>query len=364
VRLERYVLRGRRLVPEDCGVIGVTPIREAPLQKGSYRLRVRAPGRHEVLYPALIERGGHWDGVPPGESEAYPVRLPEEGEIGAEECYVPAGWCWIGGDKDAADSLPGRRIWIDGFAMGRFPVTCGEYLAFLNDLVGTGQEAEAIAACPRRALGPSDGRGVLSVFSRAADGRFVLPPDWAPDLPVVQMDWHAASAHARWWGRKTGRPVRLPNELEREKAARGADGRLLPWGNHPDATFACALESHRGSPERVAVNTYPADEGPHGVRGLAGNVRDWCLNLWKLSGPAVRRERLELDAAPPEDDDFRAIRGGTWGSSMANSRAAARFGGRPEMWTLSVGMRIARSCPYLAEGAASKMRGRQRDAAA
>ena len=345
VRLERYVLRGRRLVPEECGVLGVTPIREAPLQKGSYRLRIRAPGRHEVLYPALIERGGHWDGVPPGESEASPVRLPEEGELGAEDCYVPAGWSWIGGDKDAADSLPGRRIWIDAFVLGRFPVTCGEYLAFLNELVETGHEAEAIAACPRRELGSSDGRGVIPVFSRAAHESFVLPPDWAPDLPVVQIDWHAASAYARWWGQKTGRPVRLPNELEREKAARGADGRLLPWGYHPDATFACALESHRGSPARVAVTTYLADEGPHGVRGLAGNVRDWCLNVWKLDGPAVRGERLELDAASPEDADFRSIRGGTWGSSMANGRAAARFGGQPERWTLSVGMRIVRSYP-------------------
>ncbi|MFT3769747.1 MAG: bifunctional serine/threonine-protein kinase/formylglycine-generating enzyme family protein [Minicystis sp.] len=345
VRLERYVLRGRRLVPEDGGVIGVTPIREARLQKGSYRLRIRAPGRHEVLYPVLIERGGHWDGCAPGETEAFPIALPEEGEIGANECYVPAGWCWIGGDPEAADSLPQKRIWIDGFVLGRFPVTCAEYLTFLNDLVETGREAEAIAACPRRELGSSDGRGLLPVMSRGADGMFVLPPDWAPDLPVVQIGWHAASAYARWWGRKTGHPARLPNELEREKAARGADGRLLPWGNHLDATFACALESHRGSPERVLVTAYRADESPHGVRGLAGNVRDWCLNVWKLDGPAVRGERLELDRASPEDTDFRSIRGGTWGSSLANSRAAARFGGQPERWTLSVGMRIARSYP-------------------
>jgi serine/threonine-protein kinase len=345
VRLERYGLRGRRLVPEDCGVIGVTPIREAPLQKGSYRLRIKAPGRPEVKYPALIERGGHWDGAPPGEREARPVRLPEQGELRAEECYVPAGWSWIGGDPEAADSLPGRRIWIDGFVIGRFPVTCGEYLAFLNDLLESGREAEAAAACPRRELGASNGREVIPVFGRAADGRFVLPADWAPPLPVVLIDWRGASAYARWWGQKTGRPARLLNELEREKAARGSDARLVPWGNHLDATFACSLESHRGTPERVAVDTYIADESPYGVRGLAGNVRDWCLNVWKLGGPAVVGERLELDAASLEDPDFRAIRGGTWGSSMVNGRAAARFGGRPERWTLAVGMRLARSYP-------------------
>ena len=174
---------------------------------------------------------------------------------------------------------------------------------------------------------------------------FSLPPGWAPALPVVLIDWHGASAYARWSGRRTGHMTRLPNELEREKAARGADGRLLPWGNHADATFACALESHRGSPDRAVVTDYLADEGPHGVRGLAGNVRDWCLNVWKREGPAILGERLHLDAASPEDADFRAIRGGAWGSSMANGRAAARFGGHPERWTLAVGMRIARSYP-------------------
>jgi len=256
--------------------------------------------------------------------------------------YVPAGWCWIGGDPEAPDSLPSRRIWIDGFAIGRFPVTNEEYLAFLNALIEGGREADAIAACPRRELGAAHGREILPVFPRGPEGKFVLPLDWAPALPIVLVDWHAASAYARWRATRSVRPIRLPNELEWEKAARGVDGRALPWGNHLDATFTCALESHEGPPERVAVGAYPSDESPYGVRGLAGNVRDWCLNVWKLSGPATLGGRLQLDPAARDDPDFRAIRGGTWGSSMVNSRAAARFGGRPERWTLAVGMRSAR----------------------
>ncbi|WP_437623923.1 protein kinase domain-containing protein [Sorangium sp. So ce1151] len=341
VRLERYVLRGRRLVAEECGVIGVTPIREAPLQKGSYRLRVRAPGRQEVLYPALIERGSHWDGVPPGEGEAHPVRLPEEGELGAEECHVPAGWAWIGGDPDAADSLPGRRIWIDAFVIGRFPVTDRDYLEFLNDLLKSAREAEAIRAIPQQSASTTERHEPL--YPWTAEGRLTLPGSSPPDLPAVLIDWYAASLYAKWLGEKTGCPVRLPNELEREKAARGVDGRLFPWGNHPDATFACALESHRGSPARGTVGTFPADESPYGIRGLAGNVREWCANLWKLDGPRVEGGRLRLDPAPSLDDDFRIIRGGTWGSSITNSRSAARFGSRPETRWLGVGLRVARS---------------------
>ena len=342
VSLYRYVEEQRRLVPRFVEEIGPTPIRERSTLRGSYLCVIRSPGRVEVRYPVLIERGGHWDGVPPGETEPYPIPLPSEGALEPNEVYVPAGWCWIGGDPEAPDSLPSRRIWIDGFAIGRFPVTNEEYLAFLNALIEGGREADAIAACPRRELGAAHGREILPVFPRGPEGKFVLPLDWAPALPIVLVDWHAASAYARWRATRSVRPIRLPNELEWEKAARGVDGRALPWGNHLDATFTCALESHEGPPERVAVGAYPSDESPYGVRGLAGNVRDWCLNVWKLSGPATLGGRLQLDPAARDDPDFRAIRGGTWGSSMVNSRAAARFGGRPERWTLAVGMRSAR----------------------
>ncbi len=342
---ERYEMQDRRLIPVFHAQLGRTPLREVSLPHGSYLLRVKAAGRSEVRYPVLIERGGHWDGCAPGEKEPYLIALPGEGEIGEDECYVPAGFGWIGGDPDAADSLPRQRIWIDGFVMGRFPVTNGAYLAFLNDLAQSGRGAEALEACPRRGLGASESAEVLPVFRRGADGHFLMPADWTADLPIVLIDWHAASAYARWLGEKTGRPVRLPNELERERAARGVDGRYLPWGNHQDATFACSLESHVAPPQRVSVSAYAADESPYGIRGLAGNVRDWCLNVWKLSGPATVEARLRLDAASPEDPDFRAIRGGTWGSTMNSGRAAARFGGKPERLTLAVGLRIVRSWP-------------------
>lgn len=350
VRIERYVLRGRRLVPEDCGVIGVTPIREAPLQKGSYRLRMRAPGRHEVLYPALIERGGHWDGVPPGESEACPVRLPETGELGAEDCYVPAGWCWIGGDPEAPGSLRARRIWVGGFVIRRYPVTSAEYLAFLNALVAAGREEEALAACPRWQVGMAEKAGDRRMYTRDASGLFVPARDeelgrpWAPDWPVVLIDWHAAMAYARWLAARTEEPWRLPHEMEREKAARGADARACPWGDHLDATFACTVDSHP-EPTRVSVSAYPGDESPYGVRGLGGNTRDWCAEVWTHDGPLPGSERLVVSTAAADDPDFRVVKGGAWSSPLGLSRAASRFGCRPEQWRVTTGVRVTRSVP-------------------
>jgi serine/threonine-protein kinase len=94
---------------------------------------------------------------------------------------------------------------------------------------------------------------------------------------------------------------------------------------------------------RASVHAYPADESPYGVRGLAGNTRDWCINPWTVNGPAVEDGRLRRDPADPADPDFRAVRGGAWGSVMATGRASARFGAKPERRTLAVGLRVARS---------------------
>jgi serine/threonine-protein kinase len=350
VHIERYALQDRRLVPVETRVLGQTPLLAERLMRGSYLLRVRAEGRTEVRYPVLIERGGHWDGRAPGDADPMPILLPLEGELGPDDVYVPAGWCWTGGDPAAADSLPARRIWIDGFVMRRFPVTNAEYLEFLNDLVASGHEEKAIAACPRPMLGMGDGAGERLMFGRDQAGLFKLIEDdlsrtVRPDWPLVSVDWYGAVAFTRWMAEKTGCPWRLLNELEGEKAARGVDGRLFPWGDQPDATFACALDSHEGEPSRASVHSFPTDESPYGARCLAGNARFWCMNLWKREGPAVSAGRLSLNAAPAESTDFRSVRGGAWSSPLNYSRAAARFGSRPALCRMSTGMRIARSYP-------------------
>jgi serine/threonine-protein kinase len=348
VRLERFDLHDRRLVPVDQGVIGTTPLRSVPLQRGSYRLRLRAPGRAEILYPVLIERGAHWDGRAPGDEAPHPILLPLEGELGPDDCYVPAGWCWTGGDPEALEGLPLRRIWIDAFVIRRFPVTNREYVAFLNALVAGGREDEALAACPRSQLGMADEIGERLVLGRDGAGRFVLTDDELgrrsePDWPVVLVDWYGARAYAAWLAAQTDRAWRLPNELEREKAARGVDARLCPWGDHLEATFACTVDSRDAQPVRASVDGYPLDESPYGVRGLAGNSRDWCDNLWRLQGPAVRNGRLVVEVAAPSDAGFRALRGGAWSSPLMASRSAGRFGGQPGVRRMTTGLRIIRS---------------------
>ncbi len=350
VTLHRYGTFQRRLVPELVGEIGPTPIVDRELPRGSYLLRVAAPGRAEVAYPVLVERAERWDGCPPGSADPYAIPLPRADEIAPDEVYVPAGWCWTGGDPDAPDSLPSRRVWIDGFVIGRFPVTNEAYLAFLNDLVAAGREEEALAACPRANLGMVAGANEQLAYDRGPDGRFGLNPTkggeiWTPRGPAVLMSWRSAVAYTRWLAARTGLPYRLPNELEREKAARGVDGRLYPWGNHFDRTWTRVMGSQTGAPSRVDVDEYPVDESPHGLRGGAGNSRDWCGNLWTRRGPAVEGGRLHLEPAPDDGDAYRAARGGAWSAVENHCRVAGRFVGRPDHRTATAGIRVARAYP-------------------
>lgn len=350
VTLFRYVTRGRRLVAEEVGELGETPLGDVALPHGSYRLIVRARGRAEVVYPVVIERGERWNGRPPGSEEDLPIPLPRAEELDAGEVYVPAGWAWIGGDADAPDSLARRRVWIDGFVIGRYAVTNEAYLAFLNDLVASGREAEAVAACPRASLGMVAGADAQMAYEQGPDGLFRLGDRlggeiWTPRGPAVLMSWRNARAYVEWLSRKTGRRYRLPDELEREKATRGVDGRLFPWGNHFDPTWARCLQSSAGDPSRVDVDAYPEDESPYGMRGGAGNSRDFCQNLWKLEGPRIEGGRLALEVAPDESEDYRACRGGAWSAVENNCRAAGRFVAGPERRAATAGLRVARSYP-------------------
>ena len=344
----RVAPRDRRLAPGAARSLGATPLIEVPLAIGSYLLVLRAPGRAEVRYPVLIARSEHWDGRAPGDADPTPIVLPWQREVGPDEVYVPAGYAWIGGDPDAADGLPRRRIWIDGFFLGRHPVTHAEYLAFLNDRIAQGRAREALDACPHNEAG--------TAYGRDADGRFTLAggslePLPLPDRPVTFVTWHAATAYARWRAEATGLPFRLPDELEREKAARGADGRAYPFGDYLDPCFACVLESHPATPAPAPVGDHPLDESPYGARGLAGNARDWCLGVWRQDGPPIEGGRLRLDPASPGDPDFRGVRGGGWGSPGSFARAACRFANPPAPGRIMIGIRLARSASACASPA-------------
>jgi formylglycine-generating enzyme required for sulfatase activity/tRNA A-37 threonylcarbamoyl transferase component Bud32 len=309
---------GRRRVLGPPQPLGRTPLVGCSLPMGSYLLTVTAPGYPPLRVPVAVGRGERWEGVAPGDRSTTIVRLPREVEQGA--VVVPAGWFRAGGDPEATGSLPARRLWAEGFVMQRFPVTQGAWLAWVNTLVARGDDAGVAVALPR-ARGGDGAPGAPQL--RWVGGRFELPPGWAPDDPVFLVDWPAANAYAAYWAAETGRPWRLPGELEWEKAARGVDGRRFPWGDTFDASWACVGDSHPGEKRWASVHSFPVDASPYGVRGLAGNVRDWCADAWLPDGPPCVGDRVGRPVEGPMGA-WRVRRGGSWGDMPGRARCADR----------------------------------------
>ena len=204
VVVHRYVERGRRLRLEPTGVVCRSPVEGLVLPMGSYLLEIRAPGTSPVRYPVLLARQGRWpaqgpDGMP------HSISLPPASMVAGDEVYVPAGWTLTGGDPQAAGSLPGRRVWVNGFFIQRFPVTHGDWLTYLNDLVEGGHEDEAKRRVPRATAAPEHDAASVLYDRDPATGRFVLRPlesggAWGPEHPVCNVDWASADAYSRWLG--------------------------------------------------------------------------------------------------------------------------------------------------------------------
>ncbi|MES2640503.1 MAG: bifunctional serine/threonine-protein kinase/formylglycine-generating enzyme family protein [Myxococcota bacterium] len=269
----RFEERHRRLVEVPAGTLGATPLRDVALPMGSWMLTVRAPGCADVRLPVHLRRGERWARVAPGEAAPRTLRLPRIGELGPDDCYVPAGW-FVERRPDAAAAWPALRGWTEAFVMRRFPVTNREYLAFVNDLWATGRREEALAHVPCRVNGGP-------VVGYALDGdRFVLCPDpagdvWDPDSGVMLVRPRDGTDLGAWLATRTGLPWRLPTYAEWTHAARGADGRHFPMGDHMDPAWAFVKGSYPAPPGYLPVDTFATDVSPFGVRGLTGGTVDF-----------------------------------------------------------------------------------------
>jgi formylglycine-generating enzyme required for sulfatase activity len=341
VFLFRYVLRRRRLVEVFDRWLGSTPLRAVSLPRGSYVCVVRHPDAPPVRLPVEIQRLAHEEGLRPGDGQVRPLRLP--GTLGADEVFVPAGWFAAGGD---GYGLSPRRLWCDSFVIQRVPVTNQAYLAFLDDLVAKGRSEEALRAAPReRGAVP----GELGPLLLAFDGQhFALRPDaqgdeWGLDWPVVQVDWFGARAYAAWCALREKKPWRLPSEFEWEKAARGVDGRRYPWGDSFDLSRARLSGSTPGRHTPGPVEEYPLDESPYGVRGMAGNVQDWCAEAY-LAPPPPDGGVVPIPSVDDADEDvLRAARGGAWDTLEMAARCGGRTRSQASYRSWLRGFRLARS---------------------
>ncbi|MCP4401593.1 MAG: formylglycine-generating enzyme family protein, partial [bacterium] len=243
------------------------------------------------------------------------VRLRKDGLPDIEWCEVPAGEFLMGEDEDLKESS------LPAFHISRYPVTNAQYRAFIGD----GGYSERWKHC---------------WTDKSWNWRreeHISEPDWwggefdLPNHPVVGVSWYEATAYCVWFTERlqeTGsltedRKIRLPNETEWEKAARGPDGRIYPWGNEIDPEFANYNDTDLGATS--AVGCFPRGQNRHGCEEMAGNVWEWCQDLYDSSGSG------------------RVIRGGYWRDGARHCRAAFRSGDAPGHRSGYIGFRLLRT---------------------
>jgi len=126
---------------------------------------------------------------------------------------------------------------------------------------------------------------------------------WIDDHPVVNVTWDDAVAYAKWAG------AALPTEAQWEKAVRGTDGRLYPWGNAWDAD-KCNNWLAKNSPHKTSpVGSYPAGISPYGCMDMAGNVWQWCADWY---GADYYQHSPTQNPIGPTTGTARVLRGGSW----------------------------------------------------
>lgn len=342
--LARFQPQRRQLVPCPLREISGDSL-DSDLPMGSYLLEVRAPDRVTVRYPFFIRRGEAWTGGP---NKPAQIHLPRANQIGSGECFIPAGWCWVGGAPEAIESRPLERHWLPDFVMRRDPVTNGEYLQFLNHLVDHNREREALAHAPKEMSRPGTQDARL-LWDRTRSGRFLLAADqplWGLKQPVVMVSWYAAQAYAQWVSTQTGQAWRIPTELEWEKAARGADRRSFPCGDFLDTSWACTRGSHRRRPSTRDIDQFPTDISVYGVRGLAGNVSDWCTDTFRQQSLNHDETQVSYSHAQirPKTSvtDERVLRGGHWRGSRRRAHCSSRSPQEASLASSAVGFRLVR----------------------
>jgi formylglycine-generating enzyme required for sulfatase activity len=275
--------------------------------------------------------------------------------------YVPEGEFKMGSDQGLANERPVRTIYLDGYWMGKYPVTVGQFRKFV--------EASGHVTDAEKGMGSWQWSDEARGWIVQLDGNWKNPYfEQGANHPVVSVSWNDAVAYCAWISRELGLEFKLPTAAQFEKGARGIDGRTWPWGNEiPDGTRANYADINfwrkygdarqpdkkidDGFTETSPVGSFPAGASPYGLMDMAGNVWEWNHDQYESEYYAHMPEKNP--SGPPVTgaaDRARENRGGgSWTDRSGhitprgghNLRSAARTGDEQNSSDDHLGFRIA-----------------------
>jgi serine/threonine-protein kinase len=244
------------------------------------------------------------------------VELPQGVKVPDDMVYVPPGQFIMGENKILANIL--ITSFKKGFFIDKYPVINAQFCAFLNEY-GNQQEGgkEWIDLDGSIKIDIEMSFEKKRCRIRKDGNRFAVESGFE-DRPVIYVTWYGARAYAEWAGK------RLPTEEEWEKAARGIDGRVYPWGNEYDKDKCNTYQSEIG--DITPIKRYKKGLSPYGCLDMAGNVWEWT-DSWLDEGKK----------------DSMVLRGGSWIDSRKDPRCADRFSFNPGNRDYDIGFRCART---------------------
>ncbi len=235
---------------------------------------------------------------------------------------IPGGK-FLAGGKEADEGGKVFEVELPAFYAGITAVTNAQYAQFLNSVRPDRRDLEKWILLDRDS----------SILSIQMDYKIT---DEKETHPIVQVSWLGAQAYCHWAG------LRLPNELEWEKAARFIDGREYPWGDKWDQTF-CHNGINRSEEPTSPVFSYPKGTCPWGLYQMTGNVWEWCQDWYDRHAYESHRAGKPVQSAKGNQ---RVVRGGGWDRGhRTRFRCAHRSSQNPNERYFNYSFRVFKDAP-------------------
>lgn len=251
--------------------------------------------------------------------------------------YVPPGTFWMGANKDGnecptnaqdpsgtASELPCHSVTVPGFLVDKYEVTKAAYQAYYD--------ANGGVACKN----PGDGASCTPSNTSTGCNWWATGYE---QRPLTCVSWYQMDGYCKGMGR------RLCSEAEWERAARGSDGRLYPWGNqNPTCIYTVMGEGGYGcgTGSTMEVGSKTPGASPYGAMDMAGNVLEWVDDWFHDTYGGAP---IDGSAWVSPVSSKRVARGGSYGDSAVWQRTTVRFAFNPASGAVGLGSRCCMSPP-------------------